>query len=209
MFQHLMSFLVALFAVANPFGNLAIFIGLTSDRSTREKKQIAIVSTIAIAIIMLITVWIGDDILRFFGISVPAFQLAGGLIIILLGLTMLHSKTSKMVHTSDEHEAALQKDSVAVVPLAIPISAGPGTMTTIILYVHRYPDFMEHVMFSLVALFITLIIGLFFYFSTPIGRVLGVSGTKIATRIMGLILVAIAMGMVSEGMLQLFPGLNS
>jgi multiple antibiotic resistance protein len=202
----LATFAVALLTITNPIGNLAIFASLTGDRDDAQKKAIATKSALAVALILVIVTWSGSYILDLFGISVPAFQTAGGLIILLLGLAMLHSQTSAMHHTPDEQAAAETKDEIAVVPMAIPIVAGPGAMTTIIVQSHQTDTIVDRLLVTAVCLGISLLLLLAFRFAAPIGRRLGVSGINIVTRIMGMVLSAIAIGMIASGLKQLFPG---
>ncbi len=202
----LVTFAVALITIANPIGNLAIFASMTGDRSDAEKKQIATGSALAIAIILVIVTWSGSYLLDLFGISVPAFQTAGGLIILLLGLAMLHSKTSTMQQTEAEGTEAKDKESIAVVPLAIPIVAGPGAMTTIIVQTHQTSTIVDRALVTGVCLGTAFLLFLAFRFAAPIGRRLGISGINIVTRIMGMVLSAIAIGMMANGLKQLFPG---
>ncbi len=116
----IITFTIAMLAITNPIGNLAIFASLTGDKSLLEKRKIAFVAGIAILIILIIVTWSGDLLLRDFGIDIASFEIAGGLIIALMGLSMLHAKTSGIHHTKDENEDAKTKNSVSVVPIAIP-----------------------------------------------------------------------------------------
>lgn len=203
----IITFTIAILAITNPIGNLAIFASLTANRSQEEKKRTAYVAAIAIIIILLLVVWTGDLILRAFGISISAFETAGGMIIALMGLSMLHAKTSEIHHSKDEHEEAKTKDSVAVVPIAIPIVAGPGAITTIIVHTHDYVSIEDKLMYSGVCIGISLLLFIGFYFSAPVSRLLGVAGVNIVTRIMGIILAAIAFQMIGSGLQGLLPGL--
>lgn len=207
-----MTFFVAMLAIMNPIGNLAIFIGLTSSLSKAEQHKLALHSALAIFVILLIVVWIGALMLSFFGISPAAFETAGALVIILLGLSMLHghdndSGHSSMHHSQDEQKAAVAKDSIAVVPLAMPIVAGPGAITTIIIHTHALNSVFDKVIVSGLCLSLSVILFISFYFASNVNRVIGVHGVKIATRIMGLILMAIAFQMLGSGLKALLPGL--
>lgn len=200
-----MIFTVALITIANPIGNLAIFASMTADRDDAEKKRIATQSAFAIALIMVIVTWTGSFLLDMFGISVSAFQTAGGVIILLLGLGMLHSKPSTVQHPTTEEHAA-PRESIAIVPLAIPIVAGPGAMTTIIVETHRADTILDRVIVTAVCLAVSLLLFLAFRFAPPISRRLGTSGINVVTRIMGMVLAAIAIGMMASGLKGLFPG---
>ena len=203
----LVTFALALVTIANPIGNMAIFASLTSDRDDAEKKQIALKATISIVIILVIVTWSGSYILGLFDISIAAFQTTGGLIILLLGLSMLHSKTSAMHQTLEEKKAAADKEQIAVVPLAIPIVAGPGAMTTIIVQTHQTGTVVDRLVVTVICVLVALLLLLAFRFATPLSHRLGLGGINIVTRIMGMMLAAIAVGMLAAGLKKLFPGL--
>ena len=170
-------------AITNPLGNLAIFTGLTSDKTEREKKQSTLKASIAIIIILIIVVWSGEYILKIFGLNIPAFETAGGLIILLMSLSMLHAKTSEIHHNQEENNEARSKSSIAVVPIATPIVAGPGAITTITINTHRYQDDIDKIYISGVCVIIAFTLWICFYFSSFFSRILGKSGINIATRI--------------------------
>lgn len=202
----LTTFAVAMLAVTNPIGNLAIFAGLTASRSKAERRATAVTCALAVLVIFLVVTWVGDLILKAFGITVPAFEGAGGLIVLLLGLAMLHSKTSAMHHTEAEADEAQAKDSIGVVPLAIPIVAGPGALTTIIIQGSKFPGIAARVEMSLVGLGISLVILVAFLASSMISRWLGTAGINIVTRIMGIILAAIGVGMIGSAVKGMLAG---
>jgi len=194
----LTTFAVGMLAVTNPIGNLAIFAGLTAERTAAERRATAITCAVAVLVIFLIVTWVGDLVLKAFGITVAAFEGAGGLIVLLLGLAMLHSKTSAMHQTAAEADEAGEKESIGVVPLAIPIVAGPGALTTIIIQGTKYPGIASKVEMSLVGLGISLLILVAFLASSMISRWLGTAGINIVTRIMGIILAAIGVDMIGS-----------
>jgi MarC family membrane protein len=192
------TFAVGMLAVTNPIGNLAIFASLTAERSESERRTTAITCAVAVLILFLAVTWAGDLILRAFGITLAAFEGAGGLIVLLLGLAMLHSRTSAMHHTAAEVDEAESKDSIGVVPMAIPIVAGPGALTTIIIQGTRFPDIPSRIEMSLVGLGISVLILVAFLASSMISRWLGTAGINIVTRIMGIILAAIGVDMIGS-----------
>jgi multiple antibiotic resistance protein len=103
---------------------------MTSDLDAAAQRSTARQSAIAISIVLLVVLWAGHYLLDFFGINIPALETAGGIIVLGLGLSMLHSQKSGQSHSAEETAAASEKDSVAVVPIAIPIVAGPGAITS-------------------------------------------------------------------------------
>jgi multiple antibiotic resistance protein len=191
-------------AVTNPIGNLAIFAGLTAERSDAERRATAVTCAVAVLVIFLTVTWAGSLILKAFGITVAAFEGAGGLIVLLLGLAMLHSRTSAMHHTAAEADEAQSKDSIGVVPMAIPIVAGPGALTTIIIQGARHPGIASRIEMSLVGVGISVVILVAFLGSSLISRWLGTAGINIVTRIMGIILAAIGVDMIGGAIREFF-----
>ena len=205
----LASFIAALFSMANPIGNVGIFAGMMENRTASDIRRIARSCAIYVAIILLIVTWSGPMLLGFFGITVDySLRAGGGIIVLLIGLGMIFNKSGHK-HSSEELEDAKVRESIAVVPLAIPVTAGPGTIATVLVAAQQHPAILSKIEISIVILVISMIIGLLFSFAAPISKRLGVSGMGVVTRIMGLILAAIAMGMLAEGLKGLLPGLAS
>lgn len=199
-------FIVSMLAITNPPGSIAVFLVITADKTKQERKHIALVSTLTIFIVLMLMPWVGIPILRVFGISLSAFQITGGLIILLRALLMLHSKDTPTSQTAEEVEFKAHRESIAVVPLGIPIIAGPGAMTNVIIFSRHFSGIADKLMIGLGVSIVTLIIGAGLFFATGIGRMIGDTGIKITTRIMGLLLAAIAMSMMTNGLAEMFPG---
>jgi len=200
------SFTAALFSMMNPIGNAGIFAGMTESRSITEARKTAWTCALAVAITLLVVTWAGSLVMRFFGVTVDTLRAAGGIVVLIIGLHMLFNK-SEHKHTSGELEDASQRTSIAVVPMAIPIVAGPGTMATVLVAVEQYHSLLSKILISIVGVALAMLTGLLFSFAGPISRWLGDSGMGVVTRVMGLILAAIAMGMLAEGLKALLPGL--
>ncbi len=201
-----LSFLISMLAITNPPGSLAVFLGMTATKTEVERRHIALVATLTIFTVLFVITWTGIPILEVFGISLPAFQITGGLIILLRGLQMLHDKQTPTSQTAQELHQTPVKDSIAIVPLGIPIIAGPGAMTNIIIFSNEFPDIINKIYISLGVLLIAFILGVVLIFSTRIGKIIGVTGINIITRIMGLVLASIAMSMITRGLKDIFPG---
>ena len=204
--ESLVTFATAMFTILNPIGNTAIFAGMVAERSAQERYKITAAATLAIAAILIGTIWLGETLLEFFGVSIPGLQAAGGLIIGLIGLSMLHSKQSQ-IHDSGEGSDPTQKESIAIVPLAMPIVAGPGAIATLIVNTHRFHGFQSNLEMSVVCVGLSLTIGICFLAVEPITRWFGNSGINVVTKFMGLILLSVAMGMLADGVKGLLPGL--
>lgn len=192
----LAKFAISMIAITNPIGNLAIFASLTVDRTAADRRRTAITCAFAVLVIFLVMTWTGELLLKAFGITIWAFEAAGGLIVLLLGLAMLHSRTSAMHHTAAEASEAQNKDRIGVVPMAIPIVAGPGALTTIMIQGTKHQGLLDRVEMSLVGVGVSVLILAAFLASSRISRLLGTSGINIVTRIMGIVLAAIGMGMI-------------
>ena len=202
----LFSFVATLFSMMNPIGNIGVFAGLTSDRSAAESRKIAWSCAFAVVVTLLIVAWAGPGLLAFFGVTVDSLRAAGGLIVLLIGLHMLFNK-SEHKHSSNELEDAQSRASIAVVPLTIPIVAGPGTMAAVLVAAQQESTILSKIEISLVIVGFSVLIGVLFSFASPIANRIGESGMGVVTRVMGMILAAIAMGMLAEGLKALMPGL--
>jgi len=202
----LTSFIVTLFSMMNPIGNLGVFVGMTTDRPEAEAKRIAWTCAAAVAITLLVVAWSGSLLLGLFGITVDSLRAAGGIIVLLIGLHML-SNNAEHCHSPSELADAKPRASIAVVPLAIPIVAGPGTMAAVLVASQQHAGLLSRVEISGVILVLAALSGLLFHFAGPVSKRLGVSGMGVVTRVMGMILAAIAMGMLADGLKGLLPGL--
>ncbi len=191
--------ITGLFAILNPIGAIPIFLDLTADQGKRERQHTALVASVAVAIILVTSAWVGDGILKFFGISIDAFRVGGGILILLMAVDMMHARPSRAKRTSEEHDEAQSKESVAIVPLAIPLLAGPGAISTVILDAHNLGGATERVVLTFIILLVALSVWLALYLATPISKWLGKTGNNILVRLMGLILMAIAVEFIITG----------
>mgnify|MGYP002628784794 CR=1 FL=1 len=200
---------LALFAMMNPIGNTGIFISMTGDLSQAFKAKAALKVTITVLIILIGAVFGGTAILNAFGISLPAFQLAGGLIVLGIGFKMLHGGENSTHRTAagDDQLSNLEQEEESVnatliVPLSMPILGGPGSIAAVITVAAAYPTFEGSVSVAAGTAALTLIMGGCFAMSGFIGRFLTDGAQQIILRFMGLILVAIASDMMLTGFQQ-------
>jgi multiple antibiotic resistance protein len=201
-------FIVAMIVMMNPLGSLSIFLELTRKSTRAAQRKIALNSGFAILTIMVITIWTGQQILELLGITIPSFRFAGGIILLLMGLSMLQSKESPVSHTSADDVAARERESVAVVPLALPIIIGPGAISTLIIAGTDYPTWWNKIEMSFSCVLLALSMCMILYFGHSIARLVGSSMIKVVTRIMGMIIMSIAAGMLAEGLIGLLPALS-
>ena len=197
--------LIGILAVVNPLGAIPIFLSLSGDRTTKEKNKISITSATSVAVILLVSLWSGELILSFFGISISAFRAAGGLLILLMAISMLHAKQSNVRQNQSESNESLEKENIAVVPLAIPLMAGPGAISLVIIDAHKATGLIEKLMLSADIIIVAALVFIALKLASPIGNKLGTTGLNIATRIMGILLAAIAIEMLAAGLVKLLP----
>lgn len=201
-------FLVAMIIMMNPLGSLSIFLQLTHRFTLTHKRKTAIKCGISITIIMIITIWLGAQLLDLLGITIASFRCAGGLILLLTGFSMLQSKESPISHTPEDDIAAEERSSIAIVPLALPIIIGPGAMSTLIIATSDFPHMAYKLWLSLLCLFLAVGMFVLLYFGSIIAKFVGESVIKVITRIMGMIIMAIAVGMLMDGLIGLIPALQ-
>ncbi len=202
------TYLVGIIAALDPLGVIPIYLSLMTGRSSQELHRTAGRVAIAVAIILILAIWVGGSLLSFFGIGIPAFRISGGLLLLIIAIAMFNATTSPARHTNAEQAAAEIKNDISVVPLAIPLLAGPGTISLVIVDAHQAASFPSRLLFSVEIIGIAVIVWLVLRMAGPIGRRLGTGGLNIATRVMGLILAAMAVQLMADGMLELFPGLS-
>ncbi|WP_294220764.1 MarC family protein [uncultured Shimia sp.] len=200
----------ALFAVMNPFINLPVFLGLTEDLHQSEQRSAATKILTYTAVSCVIIAISGTAILTFFGVSVDAFRVAGGMVLVQIGFVMLNGRRSTAHHGTEREREVMQKadaDSIAFYPMTFPMLVGPGTITTLILYAQQVKQPSDWAIYSGCVLLVLLMIAVVFYFAGNIGRYLSNTARTIMTRLMGMVLIAIAVGMVADGAKVLLPGL--
>ncbi|WP_028229209.1 MarC family protein [Paraburkholderia ferrariae] len=198
----------ALFAIMNPIANIPVFLSLTEGVSDTGKRKIAAVTFVGTTIGCLISVTAGEAILRVFGVTIADFRLAGGLLVLLIALDMLHGSSSAQ-HTPRQSELGDNgaDQDVAVFPLTMPLLVGPGTIATLIVFGHTATEEGKEVSLAL-GLAVFLVLLAITLFSAPrIGRVLSPKVTAITKRLMGMILAAIAVEMMTASLSALFKGL--
>ncbi|MDR3477496.1 MAG: MarC family protein [Gammaproteobacteria bacterium] len=201
-------FVVAMIVMMNPLGSLSIFLDLTKKSTVVAQRKIAKTSIFAMIVIMLATVWTGKDILTLLDITISSFRFAGGIILLLMGLSMLQSKESPVNHTEGDDEAAKSQESIAVVPLSLPVIIGPGAISTLIIAGNDYPQLTDKLWMSGVCCALAISMGVILFFGNTIAKVVGPSVIKVVTRIMGMIIMAIAVGMLADGLIGLLPILH-
>jgi multiple antibiotic resistance protein len=203
--QDYLKIFIGIIAILNPLGALPMYLSLTADHSEQDKKQVAMTAAKAASVILLVTLFFGEFILSFFGISVNSFRVGGGILILLMAISMLNAQTSGAKSTEAERLEATQKSSVAVVPLAMPMLAGPGAISSVILYANRAEGWLHYLIISAEIVLVGILLAILMRLSGKIASRLGQTGMNIITRVMGLILAAIAIEFISLGVKGIFP----
>jgi multiple antibiotic resistance protein len=193
---------VSMLVIINPLGAIPIYIGLTAHHSSHERKHIINIASIAVAIILISFVLVGEHLIRLFGISIGAFQVGGGILVLLLALAMMNPPPPS------QEARTVNQASIAVVPLALPLLAGPGAISTIIITANKASSWYDTACLGGISILIALLIWGTLKLADPIGKILGQNGIHIVTRIMGLLLAAIAVEFMIDGLKALLPVLQ-
>ncbi|MDP4268229.1 MAG: MarC family protein, partial [Bacteroidota bacterium] len=198
----------ALFSVINPLGTLPIFIGLTSDKSRKEITGIAFKSSLNTFVILLISFFLGKYLLTFFGISLEALKIAGGLIIASSGFALLTGNFFKHKGMKErEKEDAFSRSSVSLTPIAIPMLAGPGSISLLITYNREYSILGDKIILICSIFCISVITYILLISSRNIIKVLGASGINALSRIIGFIVISIGIQYVISTFFSLLSGI--
>jgi multiple antibiotic resistance protein len=204
----LLKITIALFAIVNPIGSLPIFISATEGWSKHHRTKTARTVALTVFIVLMTSAFIGDRILDFFGITIPSFQVGGGILLMLIAINMMHGKQSGARQTPEEAQSMNERQVIAIVPLSIPLLAGPGAISSMILSAQQHPTFGGHISLIIPVLAISIIIWLVLQLADGITKQLGTIGINIVTRLMGLILAAMAVEFIAHGLTGLFPQLG-
>ena len=202
-FSQFVNHFIALLVIANPLSALPAVLRVTRNQTFAEKRHTGLVCAFAVGIILLIATWIGNPLLMVLGIGLPAFQVAGGVVIFMMALSMLNAEESPMKQTPEEQKE--KGDMGAIVPLAIPIIAGPGAISTVIVSVNQFPGILNQIIISIASILVAFAMGILLYFAGDLERLFGKAGINIINRLGGLILAAISVQTLATGIAGLFP----
>ena len=202
-YQHAIAVFMGFFAVMNPIANTAVFVGMTSERTGAERVRIAVKALLVTFAIVASFALLGKAIFHIFGITLPALQIAGGVLVFMIGYSMVQGDRSRMHHPAADPIANVipeqgADDDIAISPLALPILAGPGTLATAMNY--SADGGWSNVGVTIAAFAVLCVITFaLFLMCVRLVRVIGDSGVQIVTRLMGLILAVIGAQMLIEG----------
>ena len=199
---------VAVFSVLNPIGAIPTLMALTENYTPAERKRVIKRSITIAGGVVIAFMFIGIYIFSVLGINLSDFEVAGGILLFKVAFDMLHGKTSNTKMTSAEEQDTISREAVGVVPLGMPLLAGPGTITTTMIYFNLTSNSLGDKMFVLLAVILTLIAAfVILRFSTILFKRLGKTGSLVISRIMGLLLAAIGIGFISHGIFGIYQQL--
>jgi multiple antibiotic resistance protein len=204
--------LVTLLAIVNPLACVPFFIHYTQGQSDVERRRTIRVAAISCFMVIALSALLGLQILGFFGISLASFQVGGGLLLMTSALSMLNAQPAEAKSNAQEIQDTAEKAatgaSIAVVPLTIPLLTGPATMSTVVIFADKAKSVWQLGTLVGYGLVVALATALCFALAQPIARLLGRTGINVMTRLMGLILAALAVEVMADGLHTLFPGLG-
>ncbi|OFX35101.1 MAG: antibiotic resistance protein MarC [Bacteroidetes bacterium GWA2_32_17] len=196
--------LTSLFSIINPLGTIPLFVSLTKDKTNKEKANITIKTTFSVFIILIISFFLGKYLLVFFGISLPSLKIAGGLIIASSGFALLTGSFSKHKGMKKKvKEDAFSRSEISLTPLAMPMLAGPGTISLLITYNQVYVELNDKIILFLSILTISILIFILLKSSNFIVKILGDSGINALSRIIGFVLIAIGIEYILSTIISL------
>ena len=203
--------LIALLAIVNPIGVVPFFLAFTQGLSREQRLRTLRVASFGAFCVIAVSGLAGLQIIAFFGISIASFQVGGGMLLLISSLQMLNAQQAESGKNDLEEgqDKADRGASVAVVPLTIPLLTGPATISTMVIYAEKTRYFWEHAVLVGYAVVIGLATYAAFAASGRIAKVLGRTGINVMTRLMGLILAAMAVELLADGLIKLFPVLGS
>lgn len=181
----------SLFAIVDPFAAIPAFLAMTSRDSVDARRRMALTASMTAGCVMVLFAAVGPSLFKLFGITMPAFQIAGGLILLLSALDMLRAQRSPLKETPEETEAGTQKEDIAITPLAIPMLAGPGALTTAIVLANKAQGAAELAIFYGSIALVAVITYIVLWLAAAGAKRLSPIALNIMGRLMGLLLAAI------------------
>ncbi len=198
-------FLMALFIILDPFAAVPIFLILTKSYTADERRRIVNIAAITVLAVLIVASLTGEALLHGMGTSMGSFRVGGGIVLLLMALAMLRAQTDAVRSTPAEAAEAEDKSAIGVVPLAIPLLAGPGSISTVIIAMNRSDTEYHSILIVFSISLVCFVLWLVLRMAGAIGKALGPIGLNIVNRLFGLILAAIAVEIMANGLKQLFP----
>ncbi len=198
----------AIFTIVNPLGAVGPFLGMTARDSLQKRSSTARRACVFSAIVLAVCAAVGSFVFQFFGITLPALKIAGGSLLFLVSIDMLNARESGSKATVEEREEGALKEDIAIFPLGIPLLAGPGSMVSVFILVERAKTPLEQGYIYLSIALTMLLAFLVLNQASRFARFFGATGINVMSRMMGLILAAIAVQFILNGLAEALPGLQ-
>lgn len=197
---------IGLFAILDPIGMIPIIVLFTASMTPTNRAHVGRLASLTVCAILLVALLIGEPLLSFFGISINSFRVAGGILLMLMAIKMLLGNLNQPDLPGSADGEAIQAN--AIVPLSTPLLAGPGSISAVILQAHKAHGIEHYLVMGLEIILLSVSVWLTFLIAPWVARRLGKIGIDVFTRLMGLILAAIAVEFIASGMRGLFPALG-
>jgi multiple antibiotic resistance protein len=198
----------SIFAIVDPFAALPVFLALTGHETDARRGAIALRASLTVLVVLTVFAACGQLLFRFFGISVAGFKIAGGILLMGIAADMMGAKQSSTKTTPGEEEEAAARHDIGLIPVGIPLLSGPGAIAAVMVTSARADTMPEKGALYAALAVVALVCFLVLRSATAIGRVLGQTGMKVINRVMGLILAAVAVEFVLDGVKLAFPFLT-
>jgi multiple antibiotic resistance protein len=202
-FSLLMHDTIALITILNPIAAASIMLGMITPATPKSIYPVALKASVTVFIASVITLYSGEFIFKLFGINVLSLKVIGGIILMLIAINMTYGQASKARHTQEEHDEAQEKEDVSIVPIGIPILFGPGVIATIVVlnnnHISASSQIVSYLLITISIFLASITVFITLKYASVINKTLGVTGMKILTRIMGLIVGAIAAQFLVSG----------
>ncbi|MEK6605779.1 MAG: MarC family protein [Nitrospirota bacterium] len=208
LFAFFVTAFVSLFVTLDPVGNVPVFLSITPHNSEAERASMVTRAVLVVFVVLVVFALCGNLIFRFFGVTIEAFRIVAGLLLLKIAFDMMEAKPARVRHTPEEDAEGAKREDIAIIPLAIPLLSGPGTISSVVALTGQVAKSSSIIpMFGILLLAIALNVVIAFLAlrsATPITRLLKETGMRVFTRIMGLILAAIAVQFVLTGIKEAF-----
>ena len=198
----------ALFSVLNPIGTVPIFVGLTQGYSSSERSRTSLITSINVFVILLISFFVGQYVLSFFGNTITALRIAGGIIIASSGFSLLNGNFSKNKGINKKVQKEVEmRQNIALTPLAMPMLAGPGSISLLIAFYQEHNTTNEIIFSSIAILVVSVLIFLILRSAHYLAKILGASGIVAISRIIGFLTIAIGIQYIISSVLAIVRGI--
>jgi multiple antibiotic resistance protein len=197
----------SVFSIVDPFTAVPVYLALLGDQPRPVQAKAALQASATCLVVLTLFGVAGSFIFHFFGITIPAFKVAGGILLFVVGFEMMRAKRSDTRGTHEEAIEAETKEDVGLIPLGLPLLSGPGAIATVMVLVGKAKDLEQRAVLFVVIALVSVIALLTLRSASVIARVLGKTGLNMIGRVMGLVLAAVAMQFVLDGLKEAFPRL--